>query len=516
MCRRSTRSANLRIKGGTNLLHGSVYDFYRRTWLDADTFNNNSRGAPRASHLLDQPGYQVDGPVYIPKVYNGKNRTFFNTSFEKIHEKSPAAITQSVPGPEMLTGDFSKLTTVQGVLIPIYDPLTGGLGVDPKSPTLWARQPFANNKIPQNRISQVALNVAKYMPAPNCTTPNSAYSSNNWCNSANSDEDRYWNFLAKIDHNINERNHVFFRYSGYSRSENRPFNGIEGPGASGQQPYHRISKSAGGDWVSTISPTLIFNLRASYTRLIEKGNADVNSGFDMVKNFGLPASLVNSLPTARNFGVFSISGYMQLGRGGVLNVDNDYSMSASITKIWKGHTLHAGFDLRQYNFLIENDSSNASGTDGILNISAGSAFTQQYFNNSTTSGNALASFLLGYPGGNIQSRPFPWMKQWYAATYLQDDWKVTPRLTLNLGLRWDANLPVTEKYNRMNIGFDSTTTSPLASLVNPALFPYGNGNLKGGMIFAGTNGSPTGSYNATYANVAPRLRIPAKPNSIPG
>jgi len=496
--------ANVMIKAGTNLLHGSVYEFYRRTWLDANTFNNKSRGiTTRTSHLLDQPGYQLDGPVYIPKVYNGKNRTFFNTSFEKIHEKSPAAITQSVPGPEMLQGDFSKFTTTQGALIPIFDPLTGR--ADATAPNGWVRDQFPGNKIPASRLSPVAQKVLSYMPAPNCTTPNNGYSFNNWCNAANSDEDKYYNYLFKVDHNINDRNHVFFRYSGYNRSEFRPFNGIQGPGASGQQPYHRISNSAGGDWVATISPTLVANVRASYTRLIEAGNADVNSNFDMAGKFGLPASLVDSLPSARNFGVFAISGYMQLGRGGVKNVDNDYALTGSITKIWKGHTFHAGVDLRQYNYLIQNDSSNSSGTDGVLNLNADSGFTQHYWNNNDTSGSSMASFLLGYPTGSVQIRPFPWMKQWYAAAYVQDDWKVTPRLTLNLGLRWDGNMPVTEKYNRLNVGFDSTTASPLASQVNQSLFPFGNGNLKGGMMFAGVNGSPTGSYNADFANFAPRF-----------
>ena len=497
--------ANVMIKSGSNLLHGSVYEFYRRNWLDANTFYNNSVGAQKASHLLDQYGFELDGPVYIPKVYNGKNRTFFTSSFEKIHEKSPAAITQSVPGPEMLTGDFSKYTNSSGTLIPIYDPLSGF--TDPTAPNQWTRAQFPGNKIPASRISSVALKVLSYMPPPNCITPNNTYSSNNWCDPANSDEDHYHNILAKVDHNINEKNHVFFRYGGYNRSENRPFNGIVGVAESGQQPYYRISNSAGGDWVYTITPTLIANVRATYTRLIEWGFGQANKGFDPAGKLGLPASLLNGLPAgaAHDFGVWSVGGYMQLGRGDVRNLDNDFALTGSVTKIWKSHNIHAGFDLRQYNYLIQSPSTNASGTNSVLNFSSSVGFTQKWYSQADNSGSGLASFMLGLPSGNIAIPVFPWLKQLYGATYLQDDWKVTPRLTLNMGLRWDATMPITEKHDRLNIGLDTTTTSPLASLVNPSLFPYGNSNLKGGIMFAGANGNPAGSFNSDYNNFAPRI-----------
>jgi hypothetical protein len=495
--------ANVAIKAGTNQLHGAAYEFYRRTWLDANTFANNSRRAAKTTHLLDQPGVQLDGPVYIPKVYNGKNRTFFNFSYEKIHEKAPAAIVQSAGAPEFLTGDFSKLTTATGSLTAIFDPTTGH--ADASAPNGWVRNPFPNNRIPASQISPVSVNILKYMPAPNCTTPNTGYSFSNWCNSANADEDKYYNYLSKVDHNINDSNHVFFRFSGYNRSEFRPFNGILGVAASGQQPYHRINNSAAGDWVATLTPTMVFNLRASYTRVIEAGNADVNSGFDMAGKLGFPSSLISSLPSARNFGVYTPSGYMQLGRGGVKNVDNDYAVTGSITKIWNKHTIHTGFDIRQFNYLYQNDSSNSSGTDGVFNIGSGTGFTSQYWNNSNNTGNGYAEFLLGDVNGSIQLRPFIWMRQYYGALYLQDDWKVTQRLTLNLGLRWDANMAPTEKYDRLNIGLDRTTTSPLAALVDKSLLPYGNANLKGGMLFANTNGNSRGAYNSDLSKVAPRV-----------
>jgi hypothetical protein len=497
--------SNVMIKTGSNLLHGSVYEFYRRNFLDANTFFNNSVGAAKPSHLLDQYGYELDGPVYIPKIYNGKNRTFFTSTFERIHEKSPAAIVQSTPSPELLTGDFSKYTNANGVQIPIYDPLNGF--TDPTAPSQWTRVQFPGNKIPPNRISKVALNVLSFMPPPNCTTANSSYSSNNWCNPANSDEDKYWNVLAKVDHNINEKNHVFFRYGGYNRSEHRPFNGIEGVGESGQQPYYRISNSAGGDWVYTITPTLIANVRATYTRLIEWGFGTANKGFDPVGKLGLPASLLNGLPggAAHDFNVWTVGGLMQLGRGDVRNLDNDYALNGSITKIWRGHNIHTGFDLRQYNYLIQSTSTNASGTNGVLNISSGSGFTQKWYAQGDNSGSGIASFLLGDVSGNIAIPVFPWMKQLYGSLFVQDDWKVTSRLTLNLGLRWDATMPITEKHNRLNIGLDTTTTSPLASLVNPALFPYGNAALKGGIMFAGVNGNSDGSFNSDYNNFAPRI-----------
>ena len=494
--------SSLVTKTGSNALHGTLYEYYKRDWMDANSFHNKSQGTPipKQQHFLDQYGGEIDGPVFIPKIYNGRNKTFFTFSYEKYREGTPNQVIQSFPAPEFLNGDFSKLQDNTGKKITIYDPLTGvsdpantvGLG--------WTRQPFAGNVIPKTRLDPVALKISSYYPAPNgCVTPNSAYSQNNFC-LADTDLDNYHNILIKIDHNLSAKHHIFFRYGGYNRDENRLTNGIVGPGESGQQPFARISNSAIADWVGTITPTLIVNVHGSFTRFIETSYGRSNVGFDIAGKLGLPAGLIKTLPTGTDFGVYS-TGLAGLGRGRSFNADNNYQLAGSLTKIWRSHTFRAGMDLRQYNFLIENSGN-------IFSVSADGSFTQQYYNTSaspTPTGYTYASFLLGAVTGSINLPVYPWYKQLYLSPYLQDDWKVSSKLTLNLGLRWDANLPGHEKHDRLSVGFDPTTVSPLAAQVDPALFPYGNSALKGGLRFAGVGGAPLTGYDAYYKTVQARF-----------
>lgn len=483
--------SSLATKSGTNAIHGTVYEFYKRDWLDANSFHNKSQGIliPKQEHFLDQYGGEVDGPVFIPKIYNGRNKTFFTFSYEKYREGTPNNVTQSFPAPEFLTGDFSKLVDSAGRKITIYDPQTGvadptntvGLGL--------TRQPFENNIIPTNRLDPVALKIASYYPKPNCTTPGSAYSQNNFC-LADTDLDNYHNLLIKIDHNLTSRQRIFFRYGGYNRDENRLVNGIVGPGENGQQPFSRISNSAIADWVGTINPTLIMNVHGSFTRFIETSFGQDNRGFDLT-SLGFPSSFTSQLPAGTDFGVYS-TGLAGLGRGTTLNLDNNYELNANLTKIWGSHSIRTGIDMRQYNYLIKNSGN-------ILNLTADTTFTQQYYNTNATptpTGYQFASFLLGAMSSSsaVNLPLYPWYKNLYFSPFVQDDWKVTPKLTLNLGLRWDANLPGHEKHDRLSVGFDPNTITNV-----------GGTALKGGLLFAGVNGQPETAYDAYLKTVQFRV-----------
>ena len=196
---------NVSLKSGTNAPHGTVYEYARRKAWDANSFQNNAVGAPRGEHYLDQYGGQLAGPVYIPKVYNGRNKTFFLFAYEKYRENTPRPYTLSVPAPEFSTGDFSKLVNGVGQPITIYDPATGQT-VNGN----FTRQPFPNNIIPANRINPIAKNILSYFPAPNTVTPGQPYTQGNLYFDA-PDKDSFYNEVVKIDQQIGSRNRVAFR-----------------------------------------------------------------------------------------------------------------------------------------------------------------------------------------------------------------------------------------------------------------------------------------------------------------
>ena len=477
---------NVIIKSGGKDHHGVVYEFMRRKALDANTFQANSRGVPRADHLLDQYGFQFDGPVLFPKLLkkDGATKLFYLGSFENYREKTPGGLVNSYAEPEMRTGDFSKLTNPAGAQVLIYDPIgaTANAAGDPQ------RTPFPGNRIPANRIVPFASNLMKYMPAPNGTTAGLGYARGNHLMPQYSATDKYYNLILKFDFNFGDKHRAFMRHGSNDRTEDRAVNGIDNKvGTDGQQPFQRINDAYVVDWVSTLSPTLVFNIRGSYGRFIEKGFGRANEGFDLT-SLGFSSALVSQLPSPAYFGVWNIGGYSNLGRAQSNNYSNTYSMASSITKIWGTHTMKTGIDLRRTHYLTQN-------TGNILNLSFNADWTRRVWNQAeATAGDGFASFLLGLPTGGGSNFPlFPFFRNWYFAPYFQDDWKVSRKLTLNLGLRWDANMSPDEKWNRLNRGFDRKAASPIAAMI-PNSFKQTTpslANLKGGLQFAGVNGVGT-------------------------
>ena len=230
---------NVSLKSGTNQFHGSVYEFARRNAWDANSFQNNAKGAPREGHFLDQYGFSASGPLMFPKLYDGRNRSFFLITYEGYREGTPQPLTLSVPSMEMRDGDFSKLTDPQGRPIIIYDPFTGR---DVKG--AWVRDAFPGNRIPANRINGIARNVAKYYPQPNTTTAGVGYAQQNFFVPGGDAvaTDDFYNMVFKFDQNFGDRHKVFFRGAFNDRTETRSFNGIQsGPGQDGQYPLKRIN-----------------------------------------------------------------------------------------------------------------------------------------------------------------------------------------------------------------------------------------------------------------------------------
>lgn len=487
---------NVNLRSGTNAFHGSVYEFMRREWLDATDFRLKANNQGKPKHWLDQYGFQVEGPVYIPWLYNGKDKTFFMFNYEGYREGVPSPLNLSTPMPEMLEGDFSKLVDGAGRPVIIYDPMTGR--ADASAPGGWRRDPFPGNKIPANRLNPIAKKILSYMPKANRSDPVAGYARNNLFVSPNIAGDSFFNYVFKIDQQFNEKHRMYVRFAQNDRTEDRNDNGVfSGPGQGGQQPFKRINDAFVVDHLATFSPTFIFNFRVSFNRFIEDGFGAGNLGFDKT-TLGFPAGLVSQVPGIISFGRYTFDNYTYLGRFRSNNLTNTVAAHPNFTWIRGSQTWRGGVDMRWTQYITKNEGSPflLTGTRG---------FTQARFDQGDpNSGDSIASFLLGYVGGQVDYNLFPTTLGKYYAPWFQIDWKVNRRLTLNLGARWDVNVAPNERYDRLNRSFDPDVINPANALINRTQFPT-LPQLKGGLLFAGVGDIPKIASDIDWNNVQPRL-----------
>lgn len=495
---------NFTTVGGTSQHHLTGWGFFRRKEWNANFYALNALGSPRPEQLVDQWGFQAAGPVEIPKLIkkNGHNALFYLVSYERYRELFPQPIRVGVPEAEMRGGDFSKLRNATGEQIRIYDPLnTTGPATDP------VRVPFANNVIPSSRFDPTAVALTKYFQDPNdAGLPNQRYAAGNFSLPLFSYFFNFWNFNSRFDVKLGDMNRLFFRYSSNKHTQERTLNGILGrPGEQAYNPFLRRNHAFMVDWVRVLSPSATLNVRGNYARYVEGQDTRGNFGFDLT-SLGLPASLASQLVFPDFFGVWALTGYSQLGFNPSLEYNNTYSSQVNLTKVTGSHTLKIGADVRRWHFL-QNTPGNP------FRITSNAAFTRSSWNNAATevnSGDAFASFLLGTAsGGSADFNVRPFFRGWYLAPYIQDDWKVSRKLTVNLGLRWDFNPTVDEKYDRLVSAFDTTAASPIAQKISPeniALYPQLR-DLRGGLTFAGVNGASRIATKTPLSTVQPRIGI---------
>jgi hypothetical protein len=489
---------NVSLKGGTNTLHGSVYEFARRKAWDANSFQNNAQGLPKDAHYLDQWGYEVDGPIYIPKVYDGRNKSFFMYNYEGYREGTPRPQTLSTPAKEFLDGDFSKNVDGQGRTITIYDPQTGR-----DINGVWTRDAFAGNKIPTNRINPIAKNILNYFPAPNTRTNGVDYTSLNYffAGADALDKDRFYNVTVKLDQQLGSKHHLFFRAGSNDRTQmafDDGSNAIIGPGARGSLPEKRINDAYVLDWVGVLTPRTVANVRVSFARYLEQDRSDQNEGFDLTK-LGFPASLASQIPGGPFFGVYNITDYQNLGRYPSGSITNTWSIGANVARTQGAHSLKAGIDMRWIQYIV-------TSLGNPLSLTTNRVATQKDYNRADgLSGNTAASFLLGtISAGSSDLNALPTYLYRYYAPWIQDDWKVSRRLTVNLGLRWDLNIPANERFNRLNRGFDLNAVNPVDKLIDRTKFP-GFPTVKGAVLFAGVDGQSRTPADTYMKAIQPRF-----------
>lgn len=467
---------NLVTKSGTNDFRATIFGFGRNSSVDATNFFTSLAGQSGGKFKRNQFGGNIGGPVRLPG-YDGKNRTFFFLNYEALRQRSGSVSTLTVPLPEWRVGDFSNLRNSNGQPIVIYDPAT--TRPDPNNPGQFMRDPFPGNRIPAERISVVGRALAQYWPLPNTTPSNQFTQSNNYTLSGGvpNDNDR---IDSRVDHTITDKWRMFVRYS-WSDEANRPFNSFlnQASSSGGDGPTFTTVHSLSMDHNYVINPTFLLNVRYGLNRRFVD-RKPLSAGFDLGA-LDFPSYVVDIVQAAE-FPRVDVQGFQSLGQNAFTDLviaPTTHQFNLNATKVLSKHTIKFGMDYRKF-LLNFTQLFFPSGQYGFGNAQ----WTQRNPNvTSSTQGFALASMLLGIPTfGQISHNPSPASASSYWASYIQDDWKISRRLTVNLGLRYEFDVPRTERFNRLSY-FDANAASPIVNLV-PANPFFNPADLRGALVFA--------------------------------
>ncbi|MFN0108563.1 MAG: TonB-dependent receptor domain-containing protein [Blastocatellia bacterium] len=474
---------NVVFKSGTNQFHGSAYEFLRNSVFDANNWFENRAGRELGSFKRSQFGGHATGRII-------KDKTFFMGSFEGLRARNFARSIRSVPTVEQRNGDFSKTFNQAGALIRVFNPFTtraSGAG--------FIRDQFIDNKIPTNLIDPVALNVLKFFPLPN--QPGDANTNANNYLASGSTQTNLDNYDFRIDHRISETQTFFARYS-HRYTEDVPLKAFPEAItiAEGRVIQENRARNFVAEYTKTLSPTTVWTSRLGFARTLFVFS---NQGLGFKpSSLGLPAT-IDSVVDRQMFPSVSVSGMTGLGGNDHrFNAFMSYPFVNTLTKITGNHNWKIGGEIRLIRVNVW-EARNA----GTFGFSAGMTQGPNPNTASSSAGLGFASFLLGTGStGNtlIQGWKNVASQSFYYAGYVQDDWRVNSKLTLNLGIRYDYDSPRTERYDRMNF-FDLNAPSPLASRQTD--FP----NLKGGVSFVGVGDNPRHQYFKDTNNLAPRLGL---------
>lgn len=494
-------TVNMIMKTGTNDFHGSLYEFNQVSALKATPFFTNAAGQRKPVTRFNQYGGTVGGPVWIPKLWNGRNKAFFFFAYEGIKQSEPEPTFSTVPTDAERRGDFSALRASG---IQIYDPSTAVF-----SNGVVTRTAFPNNIIPAGRISPVAQNILSYLPAPNAI--GTATGVNNRFDNALR-RDNFDSYLGRLDLNLSERHRFFFNMRYNDRLENRGnrYNNIVSGNFLG-----RVNWGATFDDVFTVTPTLLINTRLNWSRFRE-GSSKPSNGFDPT-SLGLPAYIAsNSTKLVFPRIDFPDGSFTDFGdEGGNVTPFDAFQIFENITKVVGEHSLKFGADLRK-----QVESSNTYG-NSTGSYTFNTDWTRAASNLAAAPiGQDLAALLLGLPtGGNYQINATRTQQSYYYAFFLQDDWHARRGLTFNMGLRYEAETGTTERYNRAVSGFDPnailsiTPAAEAAYRARPtSLLPADAFRARGGVLFA--NPDNRAIYNPYKYNFSPRFGFAWSPDIL--
>ncbi|MGH9839100.1 MAG: carboxypeptidase regulatory-like domain-containing protein [Blastocatellia bacterium] len=473
-------------KSGGNQFHGSLFEYVRNDLFDAANFfapivEGRKSKAPLRYNVF---GGTIGGPVWLPKktfgpaAYDGHNRTFFFFAYEGSRRREGQVSTLTVPTLPQRQGDFSQTRNAQGQVIPIYDPATtrteGGRTV---------RTQFADNRIPANRLDPVALKILEFYPLPN-KAPDNVTGANNFRSNFQRILTRN-NYTAKVDHNFSDRDRINIRY--LYNNDDLDFTSVFPIKAAETNALAlRHQNYFYGGWTRVFSSTIINELRYTYSNRVNHSQS-FGLGEPWAARLGLRGAPDGAFPR------ITVAGVTALGANGHERrqfpiQQHQFVNNLSVTR--GRHALKIGAELREsLNFEINRPS--ISGQFNFSTLPTG-------LPGSAATGVGLASLLAGFPN-SVTFRETDALDRysWYLSGFFQDDWTVSSSLTINLGLRWETDTPITDRDNRMN-GFDPGAINPVSG-------------TPGVVRFAGLDGWPEKPYGADWNNFGPRLGFAWRP-----
>jgi hypothetical protein len=522
---------SMELKSGTNAIHGTAWEYYKRTYLDANSWLNNYNDVPRSvsDHREDTYGFEVGGPVFIPHFYDGRDKTFFMISWERFKAVLPQYAgeqTVDLPNPAWLQGDFTNFTdnatncgvnnNAAGCLIPVYDPMSR----DANGNAQIFQFGGVYNKVDPTRFNPIAVNLLTSILSnpglkPLVTVPSQYPWETIWSNTI--PQHRVFNnILARADQKVTGKDQVSFNL--FHGTSNNVIAGTP-PGVAWQngENFKEYHFNVGLDWVHTFRSNLLLDFHTSYNRYWRSDGYP--SSFSLA-SMGFDPGLAAALPFT---GFPNISFSMQQtlaasmispGRDFYYMPDDTYSYAPTLTWLRGKHTLRSGIDIRSfhvyYEFVYPGDLGlNFDGFATSQSFGNGNNYNPNQFAPdgvtplSSEAGNAILDFLLSQPyTAQVVDQKFPYFTTHYFAPWVQDDWKLTDKLTLNLGLRYDLNGPPTSRDNLINTGFNLNAVNPIDSSVNRTVDPS-LPTLKGGYTFA--NSGRNTPFNRDYSKIQPRI-----------
>jgi hypothetical protein len=500
---------NLVTKSGTDNFHGSLFEFFRNEKMDAKNFFTQPGTTP--AFKQNQYGGSLGGPIR-------KGNTFFFGDYEGLRLRQGITNANSVPSLAMRQGNFTGLAT-------IYDPTT-------YNASTGLRTPYPNNQMPVSSMDPAAVKVVNLFPAPQI-----AGLVNNFTFSPNK-QDREDKFDARVDHEFGARDSLFGRYSFndgniYAPGTLPAVGDIQAVGVNGGYPgpAEIRAQQAGINYVHTFSPTLILEQRIGYSRLANHV-LPPNYGHNVMTELGVPG--INIDADSSGMSEFSVSGFQAIGDSPslpIIDYNNVYQYAADMTKSHGNHTFKWGTNLIERRMM--QFQSNQS--KGLFSFD-----TSPTSNGQGSGGNAVASLLTGYPTSTSRSKTLYW-PDFHGAEYgffVQDDWRVSRNLTLNLGLRYDIITPLEEAHGQgCNLALTATAAqiacydganSSMTTKSGGVAIPYNDFSprvgfaatltprtvLRGGFgisFFPPVDGNSQGMRNGNYAST---LAYTTTPNSV--
>jgi hypothetical protein len=473
---------NMVLRSGGNALHGSLFEFVRNDAMDARNFFD---GPVKSELRRNQFGATLGGPLTIPHVYSGRDRTFFLVSWESYRQVSGSNSIGVIPTALEKQGNFSQDYNATGQLILLKNPLASG-----SCTATSASGCFPGNMIPASQISPISQRLLQFFPTPNLTGANNflvnAVTPDNWDD-----------FLFKVDQRIGQKDTIAVRVLERWETSTNPFSGSSlgtfGATTSTGQALYGISDT------HVFSPTLINEARAGITRTTDT-ELSAHAGTNWAAQFGIPGTTTD--PTLEGFPKFSVTGYEGFGDNAsdpIRYTVTDYNYNDVATWNKGKHSIRFGGDYLRIQY-YQPTNSNFNGTFTFNGKVSNDGFADLLLGDLSSS-----SIKIGTVTNHLYSREF--------GAFIQDDYKILPNLTLNLGLRYEIQPALTEEYGQLTSYVPSLGKEIIggASTIPNWQSTVASVGLTGLVGLAGTYGLPSSLVNTNYDNFAPRVGFAWRP-----